>query len=175
VKNIGHVRRYRRGEREVPGIDRRGCAVDVALDGDPPDAAAAELPAAVSSALSRTARAHRRRSSAHHRQQTPVAILGVVALIGMILRNSVILVDQIETEISAGRPPWGAVIEATLRRSPPYRPHCSRHNPGNDPNCVDSVLGPMAYVIMVGLCVSTVLALVFLPALYIAWYRVKEQ
>jgi multidrug efflux pump subunit AcrB len=104
-----------------------------------------------------------------------VAILGVVALIGMILRNSVILVDQIETEISGGRPPWDAVIEATLRRLRPIVLTAAATILAMIPIASTAFWGPMAYAIMGGLAAATVLTLVFLPALYVVWYRVKEQ
>jgi multidrug efflux pump subunit AcrB len=104
-----------------------------------------------------------------------VAILGVVALIGMILRNSVILVDQIETEISGGRPPWDAVIEATLQRFRPIVLTAAATILAMIPIASTAFWGPMAYAIMGGLSVATVLTLVFLPALYVVWHRVKEQ
>lgn len=104
-----------------------------------------------------------------------VAILGVVALIGMILRNSVILVDQIETEISDGRPRWDAVVEATLRRFRPIVLTAAATILAMIPIASTAFWGPMAYAIMGGLAIATVLTLVFLPALYVVWYRVKEQ
>ena len=104
-----------------------------------------------------------------------VAILGVVALIGMILRNSVILVDQIETEISDGRPRWDAVVEATLRRFRPIVLTAAATILAMIPIASTVFWGPMAYAIMGGLAIATVLTLVFLPALYVVWYRVKEQ
>src|SRR5262249_6981414 len=82
-----------------------------------------------------------------------VAILGVVALIGMILRNSVILVDQIETEISGGRPPWDAVIEATLRRFRPIVLTAAATILAMIPIASTAFWGPMAYAIMGGLAV----------------------
>jgi len=104
-----------------------------------------------------------------------VAILGVVALIGMILRNSVILVDQIETEISVGRPSWDAVVEATLRRFRPIVLTAAATILAMIPIASTAFWGPMAYAIMGGLAIATVLTLLFLPALYVLWYRVKEQ
>jgi multidrug efflux pump subunit AcrB len=104
-----------------------------------------------------------------------VAILGVVALIGMILRNSVILVDQIETEMSDGRAPWDAVVEATLRRFRPIVLTAAATILAMIPIASTAFWGPMAYAIMGGLAIATVLTLVFLPALYVVWYRVKEQ
>ena len=96
-------------------------------------------------------------------------------LIGMILRNSVILVDQIETEISDGRPRWDAVVEATLRRFRPIVLTAAATILAMIPIASTVFWGPMAYAIMGGLAIATVLTLVFLPALYVVWYRVKEQ
>jgi multidrug efflux pump len=104
-----------------------------------------------------------------------VAILGVVALIGMIVRNSVILVAQIETEIADGRTPWEAVVEAALCRLRPILLTAGATILGLVPIASTVFWGPMACAIMGGLAVATVLTLVFLPALYIAWFRIKEQ
>jgi multidrug efflux pump len=103
-----------------------------------------------------------------------VAILGVIALIGMIVRNSVILVDQIETEIANGRARWDAVIEATLRRFRPIVLTAEATILGMIPIASTVFWGPMAYAIMGGLAIATALTLVFLPALYVVWFRVKE-
>jgi multidrug efflux pump subunit AcrB len=103
-----------------------------------------------------------------------VAILGVLALVGMIVRNSVILVDQIVTEIAHGRAPWDAVIEATLHRFRPILLTAAAAILGMIPIAPTVFWGPMAYSIMGGLAVATVLTLVFLPALYVAWFRIKE-
>jgi len=104
-----------------------------------------------------------------------VAILGVVALIGMILRNSVILVDQIDSEITHGRPPWDAVVQATLRRFRPIVLTAAATILGMVPIASTVFWGPMAYAIMGGLTVATALTLVFVPALYVVCYRVKEK
>jgi multidrug efflux pump subunit AcrB len=103
-----------------------------------------------------------------------VAILGVLALVGMIVRNSVILVDQIDTEIAHGRVPWDAVIEATLHRFRPILLTAAAAILGMIPIAPTVFWGPMAYSIMGGLAVATMLTLVFLPALYAAWFRIKE-
>jgi multidrug efflux pump subunit AcrB len=103
-----------------------------------------------------------------------VAILGVLALVGMIVRNSVILVDQIETEIAQGRAPWDAVIEATLHRFRPILLTAAAAILGMFPIAPTVFWGPMAYSIMGGLAVATMLTLVFLPALYVVWFRIKE-
>jgi multidrug efflux pump subunit AcrB len=103
-----------------------------------------------------------------------VAILGVLALVGMIVRNSVILVDQIDTEIARGRAPWDAVVEATLHRFRPILLTAAAAILGMIPIAPTVFWGPMAYSIMGGLAVATMLTLVFLPALYVAWFRIKE-
>lgn len=103
-----------------------------------------------------------------------VAILGVIALIGMIVRNSVILVDQIDVEIAHGRTAWDAVVEATLHRFRPILLTAAAAILGMVPIAPTVFWGPMAYAIMGGLAVATALTLIFLPALYVAWFRVKE-
>jgi len=101
-----------------------------------------------------------------------VAILGVLALIGMIARNSVILIDQIETEKAHGRHPWDAVVEATMHRFRPILLTAAAAILGMIPIAPTVFWGPMAYAIMGGLAVATLLTLVFLPALYVAWFRI---
>jgi multidrug efflux pump subunit AcrB len=103
-----------------------------------------------------------------------VALLGVIALIGMIVRNSVVLVVQIDAEIAAGRHPWDAVVEATTNRTRPILLTAAAAILGMIPIAPTVFWGPMAYAIMGGLAVATVLTLVFLPALYVLWFRVKE-
>ena len=92
----------------------------------------------------------------------------------MIVRNSVILVDQIDTEIVHGRAPWDAVVEATLHRFRPILLTAAAAILGMIPIAPTVFWGPMAYSIMGGLAVGTALTLVFLPALYVAWFRIKE-
>src|SRR5271157_3109962 len=103
-----------------------------------------------------------------------VAILGVLALTGMIARNSVILIDQVETEKAHGRDPWDAVVEATMHRFRPILLTASAAILGMIPIAPTVFWGPMAYAIMGGLAVATLLTLVFLPALYVAWFGVKR-
>ena len=103
-----------------------------------------------------------------------VAILGVIALIGMIVRNSVILVHQFETEIAQGRTRWEAVVEATLHRFRPILLTAAAAILGMAPIAPTVFWGPMAYAIIGGLAVATALTLVFLPSLYVAWFRVPE-
>lgn len=104
-----------------------------------------------------------------------VATLGVIALAGMILRNSVILVDQIEQDITAGVRPWDAVIEAAVRRLRPIVLTATAAILAMIPLSGSVFWGPMAVVIMGGLLVATVLTLLFLPALYAAWYGIREE
>jgi multidrug efflux pump subunit AcrB len=92
----------------------------------------------------------------------------------MIVRNSVILVDQIDTEIAHGRAPWDAVIDATLHRFRPILLTAAAAILGMIPIAPTVFWGPMAYSIMGGLAVATMLTLVFLPALYVVWFRIKE-
>ena len=103
-----------------------------------------------------------------------VAILGVLALTGMIARNSVILINQIETDKTRGLHPWDAVLDATSHRVRPILLTASAAILGMIPIAPTVFWGPMAYAIMGGLAVATLLTLVFLPALYVAWYRIKR-
>ena len=103
-----------------------------------------------------------------------VALLGVLALTGMIARNSVILIDQIEKEKAQGREPWDAVIEAASHRFRPILLTASAAILGMIPIAPTIFWGPMAYAIMGGLAVATLLTLVFLPALYVTWFRIKS-
>ncbi len=103
-----------------------------------------------------------------------VAILGVLALIGMIARNSVILIDQIEHEKAAGQHPWDAVITAAIHRTRPILLTASAATLGMIPIAPTVFWGPMAFAIIGGLAVATVLTLIFLPALYVAWFRIRE-
>ncbi|QXH45825.1 efflux RND transporter permease subunit [Pseudomonas xanthosomatis] len=104
-----------------------------------------------------------------------VAMLGTIALAGMIMRNSVILVDQIEQDIAAGLGRWEAIIEATVRRFRPIVLTALAAVLAMIPLSRSVFYGPMAVAIMGGLIVATVLTLLFLPALYAAWFRVKKD
>ena len=102
-----------------------------------------------------------------------VAMLGLIALGGMIMRNTVILVDQIRQDLVAGQPPWIAVRESAVRR---FRPICltaAAAMLAMIPLSREVLWGPMAVSIMGGLIVATVLTVLFVPALYVAWYRVR--
>jgi multidrug efflux pump subunit AcrB len=101
-----------------------------------------------------------------------VSILGVVALVGMIVRNSVILVDQIEAEIARGCARWDAVVEATMHRLRPILLTAGAAILAMIPIASTVFWGPMAYAIMGGLSTATALTLVLLPALYVAWFGV---
>jgi multidrug efflux pump subunit AcrB len=103
-----------------------------------------------------------------------VAILGTLALLGMIARNAVILIDQIENERAEGKPVWDAVIAGTMSRFRPIMLTAISTVLGLIPIAPTIFWGPMAYAIMGGLLVATVLTLVFLPALYVLWFRAKE-
>ncbi|MCX2686070.1 efflux RND transporter permease subunit, partial [Pseudomonas sp. DCB_AW] len=104
-----------------------------------------------------------------------VAMLGTIALAGMIMRNSVILVDQIEQDIAAGMERWQAIIEATVRRFRPIVLTALAAVLAMIPLSRSVFYGPMAVAIMGGLIVATALTLLFLPALYAAWFRVKKD
>lgn len=104
-----------------------------------------------------------------------VAILGVLALIGILIRNSVILVVQIEELRKAGMPPWQAVIEATEHRMRPIMLTAAAATLALIPISREIFWGPMAYAMMGGIVVGTVLTLLFLPALYVAWFRIKKE
>ena len=103
-----------------------------------------------------------------------VAILGVLALIGILIRNSVILIVQIEQLKEEGRPVWDAVVEATEHRMRPIMLTAAAASLALIPIAREIFWGPMAYAMMGGIIVGTLLTLLFLPALYVAWFRIKE-
>ncbi|MGO7371226.1 efflux RND transporter permease subunit [Rhizobium ruizarguesonis] len=104
-----------------------------------------------------------------------VAILGVLALIGILIRNSVILVVQIEHLRSEGMAPWQAVIEATEHRMRPIMLTAAAATLALIPISREIFWGPMAYAMMGGVVVGTALTLLFLPALYVAWFRIPRD
>jgi multidrug efflux pump subunit AcrB len=104
-----------------------------------------------------------------------VAILGVLALIGILIRNSVILVVQIEELRREGMHAWDAVREATEHRMRPILLTAAAASLALIPISREVFWGPMAYAMMGGIIVGTVLTLLFLPALYIAWFRIKPS
>lgn len=101
-----------------------------------------------------------------------VAILGVLALIGILVRNSVILIVQIEELEQEGRPAWDAVVEATEHRMRPILLTAAAASLALIPIAREIFWGPMAYAMMGGIIVGTLLTLLFLPALYVAWFRI---
>jgi len=104
-----------------------------------------------------------------------VAMLGTIALFGMIMRNSVILIDQIERDIEAGHPPFNAIIDATVRRLRPIALTALAAILAMIPLIRSDFFGPMAVAIMGGLFVATLLTLLFLPALYATWFRINSN
>ena len=102
-----------------------------------------------------------------------VAILGVISLTGMVIRNSVILIDQIDKHIAAGEAPWDAVISATQHRLRPILLTAAAAILGMIPIAPTVFWGPMAFAVIGGLLVATLLTLVFLPALYVTWFRIE--
>lgn len=104
-----------------------------------------------------------------------VAILGIISLIGMVIRNSVILISQIDQHIAGGEQPWSAVISATEHRLRPILLTAAAAILGMIPIAPTTFWGPMAYAVMGGLIVGTLLTLVFLPALYVTWFRIEPD
>jgi multidrug efflux pump subunit AcrB len=104
-----------------------------------------------------------------------VALLGVIALMGMIMRNSVILIDQIEQDRARGVPAWDAIVEAAVRRFRPIVLTAAAAVLAMIPLSRSVFWGPMAVAIMGGLIVATALTLLSLPAMYAAWYRVRRE
>ncbi len=102
-----------------------------------------------------------------------VALLGLIALAGMIMRNTVILVGQIERDIAAGRGRYRAIIDATVRRARPVALTALAAILGMIPLAESAFWGPMAITIMGGLLVATALTLLVVPALYALWFRVR--
>lgn len=104
-----------------------------------------------------------------------VAMLGMISLAGMIMRNSVILVDQIEQDMEQGLSRYDAIVDSTVRRSRPILLTAAAAILAMIPLTQSVFWGPMAIVIMGGLFVATLLTLLYLPALYAAWFRVKQE
>ncbi len=103
-----------------------------------------------------------------------VAILGVIALSGMIMRNAVILVDQVRSEMAQGLDPWNAVVEAAVHRTRPVALTAAATVLAMIPLTRSVFWGPMAIAIMGGLTVATLLTIFFVPALYSAWFKVQR-
>ena len=104
-----------------------------------------------------------------------VAMLGTIALSGMIMRNSLILIDQIEQDIRAGQATWDAILDATVRRARPIILTAMAAVLAMIPLSRSIFFGPMAVAIMGGLIIATLLTLFFLPALYAAWFKVQKE
>jgi len=104
-----------------------------------------------------------------------VAILGITALCGMIMRNSVILVDQIREEMALGLDPWNAVLEAAVHRTRPVVLTALATGLAMIPLTHSIFWGPMAIAIMGGLASGTVLTIFFVPALYAGWFKIQRQ
>ena len=104
-----------------------------------------------------------------------VAMLGTIAMFGIIMRNSVILVDQIEQDISSGHGRFEAIIGATVRRFRPITLTAAAAVLALIPLLRSNFFGPMATALMGGITVATVLTLFYLPALYALWFRVKRD
>jgi multidrug efflux pump len=104
-----------------------------------------------------------------------VALLGVIALMGMIQRNSVILIDQIEQDRARGVPAWDAIVESAVRRLRPIVLTAAAAVLAMIPLSRSVFWGPMAVAIMGGLVVATVLTLLALPAMYAAWFRIQRE
>ena len=103
------------------------------------------------------------------------AILGLIGLAGILMRNTLILVDQIRHDLAAGLTPYDAVVESTVRRSRPVILTAVAAMLAFVPLTLSSFWGSLAYVLIGGVGVGTILTLLFLPALYALWFRVKRK
>jgi multidrug efflux pump len=108
-----------------------------------------------------------------HKPMGFVAILGVLALVGIITRNTVILISQIDVNLKEGLDPWDAVVAATKHRFRPILLTAAAASLGMLPIVREVFWGPMAFAMIGGILAATVLTLVFLPALYVTWYRIR--
>jgi len=104
-----------------------------------------------------------------------VARLGLLALVGIIIRNTIILIDQIDQDLAAGASPWNAVLESTVRRARPIILTALAAIFAMIPLVTDYFWGPMAITMMNGLWVATLLTLFVFPAMYVAFFKVKSQ
>lgn len=103
-----------------------------------------------------------------------IAVLGILALAGILIRNSVILIDRIEVLRDQGKPAWDAVVEATEHRMRPIVLTAAAASLALIPISREVFWGPMAYAMMGGIIVGTALTLLFLPALYVTWFGIRE-
>jgi multidrug efflux pump len=104
-----------------------------------------------------------------------VALLGMIALMGIIMRNTIILIDQIKQDRASGTPAWVAAREAAVRRFRPITLTAAAAVLAMIPLTRSVLWGPMAVAIMAGLIVATVLTILSVPAIYAAWYRLKKD
>lgn len=104
-----------------------------------------------------------------------VACLGILALMGMIIRNSVVLIDQIEKHLEDGETPWDAVVDSAIKRFRPIMLTAATTILGMLPLMTSAFWGPMATAIACGLVIATALTLLVLPTMYAAVYRIKEE
>jgi len=103
-----------------------------------------------------------------------VALVGVIALVGLDVRNSVVLMVQTDAEIAQGRTPWDAVVEATLHRFRPILLTASAAALGMIPIASAVLWAAFALAVIGGLTVATMMTLIVLPALYVLWFRIEE-
>ena len=104
-----------------------------------------------------------------------MAYLGILALMGMIIRNSVVLIDQIEKHLEEGETPWDAVVDSAIKRFRPIMLTAATTILGMLPLMTSAFWGPMATAIACGLVIATALTLLVLPTMYAAVYRIKEE
>lgn len=104
-----------------------------------------------------------------------VAYFGILALMGMIIRNSVVLIDQIEKHLEEGETPWDAVVDSAIKRFRPIMLTAATTILGMLPLMTSAFWGPMATAIACGLVIATALTLLVLPTMYAAFYRIKEE
>ena len=104
-----------------------------------------------------------------------VAVLGILALFGMIIRNSIILIDQIKKHIASGEDPWNAIIDSAILRFRPIMLTAAAAILGMMSLVPSNFWGPMAIAISCGLVVATVLTLLILPTMYATWFKVKPD
>lgn len=103
-----------------------------------------------------------------------VALLGLIGLAGVLMRNTLILTKQIDDNLDAGMEPWTALLEATVQRARPVVLTALAAALAFIPLTTDAQWGPMAFVLIGGTLVGTLITLLFLPALYALWFKVRQ-